>query len=66
MVSAARRTLATMAARCTGVNEAASTSMTDDAQDDDVAPRDDASNDNAVDDANDNAKRGAKPRAAEG
>ncbi len=39
--------------------------MTDDAQDDDVSPRDDASNDNANDDADDNAKRGAKPRAAE-
>ena len=55
-----------MAARCTGVDEAASTLMTDDAQDDDVAPRDDASIDNADDDANDNAKRGVKPRAAEG
>ncbi len=66
MASAARRTHATMAARCTGVDEAASTLMTDDAQDDDVAPRDDASIDNADDDANDNAKRGVKPRAAEG
>jgi hypothetical protein len=55
-----------MAARCTGVDKAASTSMTDDAEDDDVAPRDDASNDNADGDADDNAKRGAKPRAAEG
>jgi hypothetical protein len=27
-----------MAAQCTGVDEAASTSMTDDAEDDDVAP----------------------------
>ncbi len=66
MASAARHTHATMAARCTGVNEAASTSMTDDAKDDDVAPRNDASNDDADDDANNNAKRGAKPRAAEG
>ena len=38
----------------------------DDAKDNDVAPRDDASNDNANDDADDNAKRGAKPRVAEG
>ena len=66
MVSAARRTLATMAARCTGVNEAALTSMTDDAKDDDIAPRDVASNDDANNDADSNAKRGAKPRATEG
>ena len=39
--------------------------MTDDAKDDDVAPRDDASNNNANDDADGNTKRGAKPRAAE-
>ena len=66
MASAARRTRATMAARCTGVDEAASTLMTDDAKDDDIAPRDDASNNDADNDADNNAKRGAKPRAAEG
>ena len=66
MASAARHTHVTIAARCTGVDKAASTSMMDNAKDDDVAPRDDASNDDADDDADDNAKRGAKPRAAEG
>jgi hypothetical protein len=40
--------------------------MTDDAKDDDVAPRDDASNNNANNNLNNNAKRGAKLRAAEG
>ena len=55
-----------MATRCTGVDEAASTLMTDNTEDDDAAPRDNASKYDADNDADDNAKRGAKPRAAEG
>jgi len=55
---------ATKAARCTGVDEAAFASTMNDAKDNDVAPRDEDSNNGAIDDADDDAKKGAKPRAA--
>ena len=54
----------TNAARCTGVDKAAFASMMNDAKDDDVAPRDKDSDNGANDDADDDAEKGAKPRAA--
>jgi len=54
---------ATKAARCTGVDEALFASTMNDAKDDDVAPRDEDSNNGAIDDADDGAEKGAKPRA---
>jgi len=55
---------ATKAAQRTGVDELAFTLTMDDAKDNDVAPRDEDSNNSANNDADDNAKRGANPRAA--
>jgi hypothetical protein len=55
---------ATKVARRTGVDEAAFALTMDDAKDDDDAPRDEDSDNGANDDADDNAERGAKPRAA--
>ena len=55
---------ATKVARCTGVDEAAFALTMDDAKDDDDAPRDEVSDNGTNDDADDNAERGAKPRAA--
>ena len=55
---------ATKVARRTGVDEAAVALTMDDAKDDDDAPRDEDSDNGANDDADDNAERGAKPRAA--
>ena len=54
----------TKAARCTGVDEATFASTMNDAEGDDVAPRDKDSDNGANDDADDDAERGAKPRAA--
>ena len=54
---------ATKVARRTGVDVAAFALMMDDAKDDDDAPRDEDSDNGANDDADDNAERGAKPRA---
>ena len=62
--SAARRTPATKAAQRTGVNKVAFASTTDNAKDNDIAPHNNNSNDGANNDANDNAKRGTKPRVA--
>jgi hypothetical protein len=55
---------ATKAARCTRVDEVAFASTMNDAKDDDVAPRDKDSDNGAIDDADDDAEKGAKPRAA--
>ncbi len=55
---------ATKAARCTGDDEAAFASAMNDAKDDDIAPRDEDSDKGANDDADDDAEKGAKPRAA--
>ena len=52
------------AARRTGVDKAVFASMMDDAEDDDVAPRDEHSDNGANNDADNDAERGAKPRAA--
>ena len=54
---------ATKAARCTGVDEAAFASTMNDAKDDDVAPRHEDSDNGTIDDADDDAEKGAKPRA---
>ena len=54
----------TKAARCTGVDEATFASTMNDAEGDDVAPRDKDSDNGANDDADDDAEKGAKPRAA--
>jgi hypothetical protein len=51
---------ATKAAQCTGVDEAAFASTMNDAKDDDVAPRDEDSDNGANDDADDDAEKGAK------
>ena len=59
-----RPSRATKAAQRTGVDKAVFASMMDDAEDDDVAPRDEDSDNGANDNADDDAKRGAKPRAA--
>ena len=55
---------ATKAARCTGVDEAAFASTMNDAKDDDVAPRDEDSDNGANNDADDDAEKGPKSRAA--
>jgi hypothetical protein len=55
---------ATKAARRTGVDEAAFALTMDDAKDNDVAPRCEDSDNGANEDADDDAERGAKPRAA--
>jgi len=52
------------AARRTGVDEVAFASTMDDAKDNDVAPRGEDSDNGANDDADNDAERGAEPRAA--
>jgi len=54
---------ATKAARCTGVDEAVFASTMNDAKDNDVAPHDEDSDNGTIDDADDDAEKGAKPRA---
>ena len=55
---------ATKAARCTGVDEAAFASTMNDAKDDVIAPHDEDSDNGANNDADDDAEKGPKPRAA--